>query len=97
MVDFVDASHGWVLGVDNALRKGGTWSTGNGGRTWKFHAVANMGLSSIDFVDASHGWAAGSTSDPGRPHGWFHRGHLRDQQRRRVLAQAVPFRKSGTR
>lgn len=67
MVDFVDASHGWVLGVDNALRKGGTWSTGNGGRTWKFHAVANMGLSSIDFVDASHGWAAGSTSIPGDP------------------------------
>jgi photosystem II stability/assembly factor-like uncharacterized protein len=67
-VDFVDARHGWALGNDPALRKDGVWSTTNGGRTWKFHAVAGKwGFSSIDFVDASHGWAAGSTTIPDDP------------------------------
>jgi photosystem II stability/assembly factor-like uncharacterized protein len=63
MVEFVDASHGWAVGDDAALRKGGVWSTVNGGLTWKFHAIANKwGFSSIDFADQSHGWAAGYTT-----------------------------------
>ena len=67
-VDFADARHGWALGDDTALREGGVWATSDGGRTWKFHAVArSRDFSSIDFVDASHGWAAGSTSVPDDP------------------------------
>ncbi len=61
-LDFVDASHGWV-GTG-----GGVWSTTNGGRTWKSHALrAGWAFSSIDFIDASHGWAAGAVSIPSDP------------------------------
>ena len=68
-IDFVDASHGWALDNDPALREGGIWSTRNGGRTWKFDAIhfARWTFTTIDFVDASHGWAAGYTMIPDDP------------------------------
>ena len=57
------------MGDDPALREGGVWSTRNGGRTWKFHAIhaRSWAFTTIDFVDTSHGWAAGYTIIPDDP------------------------------
>jgi photosystem II stability/assembly factor-like uncharacterized protein len=55
---FFDVDHGVVvrLGPQAAL-----YQTGDGGRTWRPHALTQGGgfILSADFVDASHGWLLG--------------------------------------
>jgi photosystem II stability/assembly factor-like uncharacterized protein len=66
-VDFVDSTHGWVVGD-----RGTILTTSNGGKTWRAQTSGTTSwLRGVDFVDASHGWAVGdngtilATSDGG--------------------------------
>ena len=73
-LDFVDVSHGWVC------TGSGVWSTSDGGRVWKFHAVpANWGFSSIDFIDVQPRLGGRFDHGPRRPQCRFYCRHLRDQ------------------
>jgi photosystem II stability/assembly factor-like uncharacterized protein len=55
-VQFVDRSHGWVVGAGRVL------VTSDGGRTWtrQYEGLANLGQ--VDFIDSEHGWAAGGNT-----------------------------------
>ena len=65
-VSFVDASHGWAVGIHNTLLV-----TSDGGVSWNPEnpGIAHDGnLSAVQFLDARHGWIVG---EQGR-----HPGHL---------------------
>jgi photosystem II stability/assembly factor-like uncharacterized protein len=57
-IDFVDANHGWVVGVS-----GVGYRTTDGGATWQQIILPNQGftptISKIDFINANVGWAVG--------------------------------------
>jgi len=62
-VDFVDNTHGWIVGrgINNFVR---IWSTTDGGATWNLQldglAIGVGGdLTDVSFVDRNHGWAVG--------------------------------------
>ena len=66
-VCFVDASHGWAVGLFGTIL-----ATSDGGVTWTSQASGTyQTLYTVCFVDTSHGWAAGyqgtilSTTDGG--------------------------------
>lgn len=65
-ISFVDAEHGWAVGVQ--MRNGGDMTpvilaTSNGGATWTAQDAdavdGEVELRSVSFVDAAHGWAVG--------------------------------------
>ncbi|SEQ57491.1 Photosynthesis system II assembly factor YCF48, partial [Solimonas aquatica] len=54
-VHFVDAQHGWVVGVGGTI-----FTTADGGARWQAQASGSSAwLFSAHFVDAQHGWAVG--------------------------------------
>ena len=58
-MDFVDLSHGWVVGDDGVIL-----ATSDGGATW--HAQqsgVSARLEHVSFADAGHGWVTGTTFD----------------------------------
>jgi len=59
-VKFVDATHGWAVGLDingNDV----ILATSDGGSHWTVQTSGTTpGLSGVSFVDANHGWAVGS-------------------------------------
>ena len=72
-VTFVDAAHGWAVGVDNETQTGIVVATTNGGETWNTKRVRGDGpLRAVAFADAAHGWAVGeggtilATADEGK-------------------------------
>jgi photosystem II stability/assembly factor-like uncharacterized protein len=72
-IDFVDAQHGWLLGIEiTAVGSSVLLATTDGGQTWapatSDGAFDGEILTAVDFTDADHGWVAGdsiSTTDDG--------------------------------
>lgn len=59
-VTFVDADHGWTVGVDNESGTGTILATVDGGETWVVQDVPDSGpLRAVAFSDTAHGWAVG--------------------------------------
>jgi photosystem II stability/assembly factor-like uncharacterized protein len=58
--DFVDASTGWAVGVDEDAVISAVVRTTDGGATWrKLVEIGGDLLRDVDFVDANTGWVAG--------------------------------------
>jgi photosystem II stability/assembly factor-like uncharacterized protein len=58
-VDFVSATEGWVVGLDQDLGHFRTvYHTVDGGQSWTLAFTPNAFCYSVDFVDAQHGWIA---------------------------------------
>ena len=54
-VHFSDVSHGWAVGIGDAIL-----ATDNGGKTWTAQTSGTQAwLNSVHFSDASHGWTVG--------------------------------------
>lgn len=61
VVDFVNVSHGWIVGNDEGNNVSVILRTANGGATWTMAAeVVGDTLLALKFVDERTGWAAGS-------------------------------------
>ena len=66
-VTFVDAMHGWAVGMDegDVTSPPVIIATTDGGATWEAQDTSGAGvhawLYSVTFVDATHGWAVGDT------------------------------------
>jgi photosystem II stability/assembly factor-like uncharacterized protein len=60
--DFVDASTGWIVGVDEEAQVSAVVATADGGASWrKLVEIQGDRLRDVDFVNASTGWAVGDT------------------------------------
>lgn len=71
-LDFVDASNGWIAGIDEGNNVSTILRTADGGRTWSQQVeIVGDTLFDVDFADVANGWAVGiegtiyRTSDAG--------------------------------